>query len=208
MFRVRVLAGVALALVTTCGTARAVPVTQVFDEAVVKINEGTFHASPAPVIKSDSETFAVISPWLSSQTFQYTFKLSNTLSDLTVSETTLTGIFGLASETLTLVSPGHTSTSATFGPHSPLSLTVDDLGPGTYTLDVISRFRRAWPLDGYIGAGPFKVSFDVTNVPSVTHTSAVPEPATWAMFVLGFAAVGLLARRRSGARKSLRLTSA
>jgi hypothetical protein len=31
---------------------------------------------------------------------------------------------------------------------------------------------------------------------STTLTSAVPEPSTWAMFILGFAGVGFLAYRR------------
>jgi hypothetical protein len=35
--------------------------------------------------------------------------------------------------------------------------------------------------------------------------SAVPEPATWSMMILGFFGVGFLAYRRKGARPQLRL---
>jgi PEP-CTERM motif-containing protein len=41
---------------------------------------------------------------------------------------------------------------------------------------------------------------DVTLSSNVTNVAAVPEPSTWAMMILGFAGVGLMAYRRS--RKS------
>lgn len=49
---------------------------------------------------------------------------------------------------------------------------------------------------------PFSVGFgnSITGEITVTSVSAVPEPATWAMMLLGFSGVGFLAyRRRSGA---------
>ena len=39
-----------------------------------------------------------------------------------------------------------------------------------------------------------RICFDATF--SATFTSAVPEPSTWAMMILGFAGVGFMAYRR------------
>ncbi|MBU3076379.1 PEPxxWA-CTERM sorting domain-containing protein [Sphingomonas sp. XMGL2] len=41
------------------------------------------------------------------------------------------------------------------------------------------------------------------NGDPIPHPSAVPEPASWAMMILGFGAVGVASRRRQGARRSL-----
>lgn len=42
---------------------------------------------------------------------------------------------------------------------------------------------------GFSGESSFRIN-------SITLTSAVPEPATWLMMIIGFSAVGLVARRR------------
>ena len=53
------------------------------------------------------------------------------------------------------------------------------------------------------GGSPYGVSFDTTNSSGVTqtfngniHFTAVPEPATWAMMLLGFGAIGFSMRSR------------
>ena len=53
------------------------------------------------------------------------------------------------------------------------------------------------------GGSPYSVSFDSTNSSSTTqtftgniHFTAVPEPATWAMMLLGFGAIGFSMRNR------------
>ena len=48
-----------------------------------------------------------------------------------------------------------------------------------------------------VGAG-LNSSNDGFKIASITVNSAVPEPATWAMFILGFGAVGYSMRRRGG----------
>lgn len=59
-----------------------------------------------------------------------------------------------------------------------------------------------WGPDGYDG-GLDNITFDVRAV-----TSAVPEPASWAMLMTGFGLVGGSLRRRRGARGAGRLTLA
>lgn len=54
----------------------------------------------------------------------------------------------------------------------------------------------------YLGGPPYR--FGVAGVYSVI--GQVPEPATWALMVLGFAAVGYAARRKQ--RATLRYSSA
>ena len=62
------------------------------------------------------------------------------------------------------------------------------LGPGTYYLDFIKTGG----------------SFTNTSFTGGVNVSAVPEPATWAMMIIGFASVGLVAYRRKS-RSSFRL---
>jgi hypothetical protein len=50
----------------------------------------------------------------------------------------------------------------------------------------------------------FTVS-STTNSFELTNISAVPEPATWAMMILGFLSVGFLAYRRKSTRPTFRL---
>lgn len=47
-------------------------------------------------------------------------------------------------------------------------------------------------------------AFDILNVEGATQTPAVPEPATWAMLILGFGAIGASLRaRRRGAKPGI-----
>jgi len=59
---------------------------------------------------------------------------------------------------------------------------------------------------GVYGQGGANANNDFINVlfSNTTYTTAVPEPATWAMMVLGFMGVGFMAYRRRG-QPSLRL---
>jgi hypothetical protein len=81
------------------------------------------------------------------------------------------------------------------GPVGVSQLIRFDLSSGM-TLDV--RDLKAAGGMGYqfreIGAVDFTPKYNVT---SAGITSAVPEPATWAMMIMGFGAVGLAARRRA-----------
>jgi hypothetical protein len=60
------------------------------------------------------------------------------------------------------------------------------------------------PSDQMIGASAFPPPYDFFGVPGAGSVSAVPEPGTWAMMILGFAAVGMALRRRG--RKQACLT--
>jgi PEP-CTERM motif len=53
--------------------------------------------------------------------------------------------------------------------------------------------------------GTFNLSSIVDGPATITITAAVPEPATWAMMILGFFGVGFMAYRRKQRGPSLRL---
>lgn len=75
------------------------------------------------------------------------------------------------------------------------SIQIDrlNLGTGAQTL----RFRGTLTPAGAgtPGAGAARIGGQL----SLLQTPAIPEPGTWAMFILGFGAVGGLLRRRAGA---------
>lgn len=53
---------------------------------------------------------------------------------------------------------------------------------------------------GHLGdyiATPRTTADSLFNNPIVGHVAPVPEPASWSMMLLGFAAIGFAARRRS-----------
>lgn len=58
------------------------------------------------------------------------------------------------------------------------------------------RFSFGSPSTDNIGPLLDNIRLDVTGDPSPTDVTAVPEPATWAMLVFGFAITGLVLRRR------------
>ncbi len=66
----------------------------------------------------------------------------------------------------------------------PLGLDFGDLAPGTYAINLMGT------LTGNV-AGSYSGTLNVARV-----SGAVPEPATWAMMLLGFAGVGFAMRRR------------
>lgn len=79
------------------------------------------------------------------------------------------------------------------------------LAPGTYTVSVqaFSNFAIGPNLsDGFENDGSFNGrtnawAFDILNVSQATQVGgAVPEPATWAMMLLGFGAAGVSLRRQ------------
>jgi hypothetical protein len=59
---------------------------------------------------------------------------------------------------------------------------------GTYSLSITGD-----------GAGGIPAGFAYRLDPGSLTVSAVPETSTWAMMILGFAGIGFMARRRSGA---------
>lgn len=78
------------------------------------------------------------------------------------------------------------------------------LNPGTYTVSIqaFSNFANGPNLsNGFQNDGTFNGrntnwAFDILNVDSAVQGGAVPEPATWAMMLIGFGAVGFAMRRK------------
>lgn len=77
-------------------------------------------------------------------------------------------------------------------PGAGSSIQIDRLGldPGTQSLTLFGRINS----DGTPEGGN-----DFARVGGSLTLTAIPEPATWALFVLGFGTVGAVLRRRSGA---------
>ena len=157
----------------------------------------------------------------STTTDTYDFKLSSPtgLSSLTIFD----GFLGFSGVTLELFNGfGASATEIasvmfpSLGSGDPLLLSATDLTNGKYKLEVIDtlplateeKIGRHWVT--FPSTGGYVLDFDVhtaslTDPPS--PTSAVPEPSTWAMMILGFCGLAFLAHRRRDAAKSLlRLT--
>lgn len=137
-----------------------------------------------PVTVADVTVIGFADANLASPSFTENLILTNTLS-------------GLYSITLTTSSPTVDFTSAILsglgGPYNLLEIEDDGvnefwrlanpitLDPSTYTLTINGNNSSAGSLGG-----------------SITIVSAIPEPGTWLMMLLGFGAIGFALRRRRG----------
>ena len=149
--------------------------------AVVTVDSSTTVVS-GPTTVADTTTIGFTEASLSSPTFLETVVFTNTLA-------------GLYSITLTTSSPDVDFTSAVLsGLGGPYNLVeIDDDGTNEF-------WRLANPVT--LGASTYTLSINGNNSGagslggSITIRQAVPEPATWAMMLLGFGAVGCAMRRR------------
>ena len=150
--------------------------------AVVTVDSSTMVIS-GPTTVVDTTTIGFTEAQLSSPTFLETVVFTNTLA-------------GLYSIALTTSSPQIDFTSAVLsGLGGPYNLVeIDDDGTNEY-------WRLANPVQ--LGASQYTLSINGNNSGagslggSITISpSAVPEPATWAMMLFGFGAVGFALRRR------------
>ena len=149
--------------------------------AVVTVDSSTMVVS-GPTTVADTTTIGFTEANLSSPTFMENLVFTNTLA-------------GLYSITLTTSSPAIDFTSAVLtGLGGPANLVeIDD--------DGVSEFwRLANPVT--LGAAQYTLTINGNNSGagslggSITIRPAVPEPATWAMMLIGFGAVGFAMRRR------------
>ena len=150
--------------------------------AVVTVDSSTMVIS-GPTTVADTTTIGFTEAQLSSPTFIENVVFTNTLA-------------GLYSITLTTSSPQIDFTSAVLsGLGGPFGLIeIDDDGTNEY-------WRLANPVQ--LGASQYTLTINGNNSGagslggSITiRPAAVPEPATWAMMLIGFGAVGFAMRRR------------
>jgi len=149
--------------------------------AVVTVDSSTMTID-GPTTVADVTTIGFTEAQLTSPTFTENVVFTNTLA-------------GLYSITLTTSSPAVDFTSAILsGLGGPYNLVeIDDDGTNEF-------WRLANPVT--LGASQYTLAINGNNSGagslggSITIRSAVPEPATWAMMLLGFGAVGFAMRRR------------
>lgn len=72
--------------------------------------------------------------------------------------------------------------------------------PYNVSLNSAGQFGNVWLIGAWNSAAPNRGTIDQYvdgfKLASITVNAAVPEPSTWAMMLLGFGAIGLVARRR------------
>jgi hypothetical protein len=75
---------------------------------------------------------------------------------------------------------------------------ISSLGGSVFDIDTVTIFISNDP-NIFVGRNSQNVSASITEI------SAVPEPSTWAMMILGFCGIGFMAYRRKQNGPSLRL---
>jgi hypothetical protein len=136
--------------------------------------------------------------------------------------------FGYTLETVSVTATSSSTTLAFFGREVPAWYDLDDVsvavdsGLNLVTNPGFDLDSNTPPLDWtftpatvgsdfFIGAGPTYGAFsdpNSANFGAIGTPSAVPEPATWAMMLLGFAGLGFAGYRRARAGRSTLATAA
>ncbi len=168
---------VALALIgaTTLGLASAA-------SATITVNAASMsYTGPSSLDGGVTTTIGYSEAGLTSPTFTEWLTFTDTLAAIdSISLSTSSASVDFTSAYLT---DGVTNYALSFvgqiGSNEFWGLDDTLLGPGTYTLVINGNNRSTGTLGG-----------------TVTITTAVPEPATWAMMILGFGAVGFVLRRK------------
>lgn len=113
--------------------------------------------------------------------------------------------FGVVSILITLAAPV-TAFSLNFGTLDFVNFAVDFLVNGqTFTIDSTPTVYQPNGFFGVTDLTPFTTvlvsseseNLFINNVAFGAAVSAIPEPSTWAMMILGFAGIGFLSYRRS-----------
>lgn len=161
-------------------------------QAAITIVSTTFDAITGPAYTPTTSTFGYSDTGLANPTFTETVTFNNTLG----------GIYDLALSTSNsaidftrafLVTEGGSEFDLVklYDENGALEfwgVSNLDFQPGTFTLNITGANRGAGTLDG--------------SVTVVNQNAPVPEPATWALFILGFGAIGGALRRRNSAVRS------
>jgi hypothetical protein len=165
-----ILAGTALALGSTAANAAITLVT-----CDPSLSNCTVDNSGAPA----QSTLAWDDASVTSPTFTATIDFSNDLAgNYWVSLNTSTPDLLFTALTITPIT-GSGSITYVGGPTSAITLLAGSLGVGSYHL----TFSGNSPSGG-------------AEAGSLTFRTAVPEPGTWALMLLGFGGIGLALRRR------------
>lgn len=171
----------ALAFGSTAATAAPIVLSQTTIASVTPPASGTFGNSFNPTAPATS-----ISPGLFNDS--YIFNLTNSsLTDGSLITIALNGVQNIdfTCPTCSIRLDTFAFTPTMTGAIDVYQLAPTLLGTGNHTLFVTGNIV-AGPSASYSGTVNF-------NVP----TQGVPEPATWAMMLLGFGATGMVMRRRN-----------
>lgn len=93
--------------------------------------------------------------------------------------------------------------SGSFNPSSPLTNVIyadDDSGPGSgsaFTASLLAGTSYFGVITGFDSADVGAWSLTISGQGRAVPSTAVPEPATWALMMIGFGAIGGAMRRRS-----------
>ena len=74
------------------------------------------------------------------------------------------------------------------------NLSAFNAGPVQFSFDA-SALLNTMPIDVSFGAGTI-INTGSSAMFTLDYESVIPEPATWALMILGFGLVGIAARRR------------
>lgn len=120
-------------------------------------------------------------------TFSGSFTFNNTVADL-YNIVINTSTPGITFSSATLTGPGGPFSLSPFPDNTSLKLANTMLGVGTYTFSFAGNNTNS-PTPGSNIQAAGALTGNVTITP-------LPEPATWAMMLLGFGAIGLSVRSR------------
>ena len=153
--------------------------------AAVTVDDTSFEATDGPDTTGTTTTIGYTDTDLDNPSFSEFLTFTNDLAgvySLTLSTSSLSVDF--TSAILTLTSDGSTVATLTSGFDNGTTefwqVSDVNLGSGQYTLTITGDNNDTGALEGSI----------------TINANAVPEPATWAMMLLGFGAVGFSMRRR------------